>query len=257
MTKKRTGTREWSDKSLAMQRGCPNNCRYCWAKANALRWKQIKSPEEWKTVHYYTRHDTPYRIKCGMFPSTHDLFDDNVDRAINFLEPWLKIGNKILIVTKPKLSVTKKICETFENTYKNQITWRFTIGSLDQDILDFWEKDAPTFQERMQSLKYAFDNEWRTSVSAEPYLDPNISLLITAVLPYLTDVIWVGKLNRIPERVKTDGWTENDFSFLDIVKNCQTDDFIRGLYTEWKDNPKVKWKDSVKQVLGLPEEEIG
>jgi DNA repair photolyase len=256
MTKRRTGTKEWSDKSLAICRGCPHNCKYCWARANALRYKQIKSPEEWKTPFFYKRLEKPYKVKRIMFPSTHDIQIENVDKAIQFIIPWLDIGNEVLIVSKPHLECVERLCRELQ-PYQDQITFRFTIGSIQQETLDFWEYDAPSFEERMKCLRFAFESGWKTSVSSEPYLDHNISLVAEAVLPYITDTIWIGKMNDIPHRVITAGWTEKDFKFLDIVKDCQTDDFIKQLYSEWKNNPKIRWKDSCKSVLGLPEEKIG
>lgn len=31
----------------------------------------------------------------------------------------------------------------------------------------------------------------------------------------------------------------------------QNDDAIRALFARYKDDPKIKWKDSIKQVVGL------
>ena len=62
------------------------------------------------------------------------------------------------------------------------------------------------------------------------------------------------KMNGIKNRVVTTGWTESDYSYLNIVNHLNKDKFIKTLYNEFKDNSKVKWKDSIKKVLGLPEE---
>jgi DNA repair photolyase len=48
MTKEKFGTKEWSDSSLNIMTGCPHQCRYCYSKADALRWKRIKSADEWE-----------------------------------------------------------------------------------------------------------------------------------------------------------------------------------------------------------------
>jgi hypothetical protein len=36
----------------------------------------------------------------------------------------------------------------------------------------------------------------------------------------------------------------------DLIK-AQSDDWVRGLYAIYKDNPQIKWKDSCKKILGL------
>jgi hypothetical protein len=42
-----------------------------------------------------------------------------------------------------------------------------------------------------------------------------------------------------------------------MVEKGQSDDMIKSLYEHFKTHPKVKWKDSIKKVVGLPEEPIG
>lgn len=252
---KRTGTREWSDKSLNIQCGCEHNCLYCYARANALWRRWIKNKEEWKTPRFYEKGEKPKKTGRIMFPTTHDITPLNVDRCISFLKPWLGLGNEVLIVSKPHLPVIKQICEELE-CYKNRISFRFTIGSLDQHILDFWEHDAPQYHERYDCLKWAYNAGWKTSVSSEPYLDTTIQMLVKTLEPYL-DVIWIGKMNKIKERLKPETWPKEDLQFLDIVRKCQTDEFIRKLYNDLITNDKVKWKDSIKEVLGLEQEPIG
>ncbi|GAG87580.1 unnamed protein product, partial [marine sediment metagenome] len=90
-----------------------------------------------------------------------------------------------------------------------------------------------------------------------PYLDFDISLMVYELLPYINDTIWIGKMNRINQRVDTSKWEKKDFKYLDMVKESQTDEFIEDMYNEFKDNKKVKWKDSIKKLMNLPEEEIG
>jgi len=37
-----------------------------------------------------------------------------------------------------------------------------------------------------------------------------------------------------------------------ILISTFTDDFVWTLYRQYDDDPMVKWKDSIKQVIGLP-----
>lgn len=139
----------------------------------------------------------------------------------------------------------------------DQITFRFTIGSTDNDRLFFWEPGATNFNERLESLKLAFNRGFKTSVSCEPFLDETIDDVVKNVLPFVTDTVWIGKMNKVKIRVKTVGWNEEDMKNIDVVLASQTDEKITSLYNRWKDNPKIKWKESIKVVMGLPEEEIG
>ena len=77
---------------------------------------------------------------------------------------------------------------------------RFTIGAMDDDVLRYWESGAPSFAERLAALKHAHGQGFRTSVSAEPMLDvPHAVELYEAVVPFVTDTIWFGKMNDDPQ----------------------------------------------------------
>ena len=258
MTQRRTGTHEWSSISVNCQIGCKHNCLYCYARAGALRRRLIKTPEEWKTPRKRKTIDTPYRLPDGriMTPSTHDVCPENVDLFISIIRPWLELGNEVLIVSKPHLEVIKRLCDDL-TPFKGQITFRFTIGSIDQDVLDFWERDAPPFLERLNCLKYTFLTGWNNSVSGEPFLDDAVYQMVNKVESYTNGTIWIGKMNDIENRVITTKWSKEDFKYLERVQNSQTDSEIKRLYDALKGNPKIRWKDSIAEVLGLPQGEIG
>ena len=143
------------------------------------------------------------------------------------------------------------------NNIKIRIVFRFTIGSMDDHILKFWEPNAPSYTNRRAALIKAFNAGYKTSVSCEPFLDYFIRHLVSDIEVYVTDTIWIGKMNRISNRVDTTGWRPGDFRYLEIVQQAQTDDEIIHLYAALKNNQKIKWKDSIKKILNLPEEPIG
>lgn len=258
----KTGTKEWSTASKNLYKGCKNNCRYCYARANAIRFKQIDISEDWKQMRLNERSldEKPHLLKGQdsriMFPSTHDIFPEHLDITVEYLKKWLEQGNKFLIVSKPRFEVIKRLCNELEQ-YKEQIVFRFTIGSLRDDILQFWEPDAPSFEERMRCLRWAYENKYQTSVSCEPFFDNTIFLLIDQFMPYVTDTIWIGKLNGIKQRVNTDGWSKEELKNLMLVEKIQGDEMIKSLYEHFKTNPKIRWKDSIRKIIGLPEGEIG
>jgi len=267
MSKRKFGTREWATRNLNFFIGCSHNCYYCYARYNwCKRWKKMPV-EKWKEMELNKRlfWEKPKLIKDGrcMCPTRHDILPEHIEETLDYLGRWLEVGNEILITSKPHLECIKAICNEFKDDYKEQIVFRFTIGSMDQSILDFWEKDAPSYIERMQSLRHAFECGYKTSVSCEPYLDKNIYLLAETFLPYITDTIWIGKMNYMDQRVGkrenliSQGWSDKDLQYYDMVVESQTDEFVRRLYDLYKNVNKIRWKDSIKEVLGLPEEEIG
>jgi len=186
-----------------------------------------------------------------MFPTTHDITPQNKDYCIAFLQNLLDAGNKVLIVTKPHLEVVQELCARFIE-FRNNILFRFTIGSCNTGTLNFWEPNAPSYEERIDALKYAYDNGYNTSVSCEPMLDRFTTQLINELSPFVTDSIWLGKPNRLITRLKANGFTDTETLYrAEELIALMSDDWIWELYETYKKNPKIKWKESVKKVLKL------
>jgi len=219
----------------------------------AIRFKR-KTPETWKDEDInWTAYNKTVRGKGGyiMFPSTHDITPAHLDLAIDYLGRLLRDGNSVLVVTKPSFECIKRICDTYVK-YKDRILFRFTIGSVDSKTLKFWEPNAPGYSERKRSLIYAYSAGFKTSISCEPMLDNNIQAVIWDLSEYVTDAIWLGKMNFVQRRLKTNGHQEKEsVDAANQVLIWQSDDAIKALYEKFKDNPKIKWKESIKKVVGL------
>ena len=247
------GTYEWAAKTVNVINGCSHNCKYCYAKAMAIRFKR-KTIDNWHIEEVNLKQLKMKRGKTDglvMFPSTHDVTPANIQYSIEVLKNLLDAGNKVLIVTKPHLEVVKQICEKFQSNI-DSILFRFTIGSNDSETLKFWEVDAPDYNERKSCLVYAFDQGFSTSVSCEPILDINTHQLVKELLPFVTDAIWIGKPNRLLSRLKFNG--ENDEQTISRAKELielQSDEYIISLYESFKDFKKVKWKDSIKKIVDI------
>lgn len=248
MTKQKTGTREWADNTFNIIRGCPNGCRYCYARHNALRFKRITSVDEWN-VPALTGTRAPKRAYKGgvMFPSTHDITPEHLDPCMETIHRLLQTGTQLLIGTKPHIECIRAICGKFSD-YREQILFRFSIGAMDQQILDYWEPGAPGFTERRMALSWAYHRGFKTSVSCEPLLDAgNVTSLFRSVATAVTDTIWIGKLNKIRLRC-IPGTSEEEILKIEAG---QTDERVREIYELLKHEPKVRWKDSYREVLRL------
>lgn len=254
MTKRKyaTGTWEWANSSVNCISGCPSSCVYCYSKAIAIKAGR-KTKETWPIEEVDEKAvEKGYKKRDGtiMFPASHDLSEENMDAWIQVLFKMLKADNNLLIVSKPRIKCISEICHAFSD-YKKNILFRFTIGSASDKILTFFEPGAPLFQERLASLILAYKLGFKTSVSAEPMLDGKIYEVIEATAPYITDAIWLGKANHMIERMTTNGATGLELHWGGKLVEHQNDENIKALYEEFKDNPKVRWKDSIKQVVGL------
>jgi len=186
-----------------------------------------------------------------MFPSTHDITPENLTLSLKTIGKVLKNNNNILIVSKPHLVCISRICNEFQE-YKKNILFRFSIGSSNNAVLKFWELDAPLFEERIECLKLAFEQGYKTSISCEPMLDNNISDVIDQVTPYVTDSIWIGKMNFLLRRLKMNGYDDNEtIQKANELLKWQRDSEIIKLYTKYKNHPKIKWKESIKKVVDI------
>jgi len=250
-----TGTREWAPHSDNCATGCEHNCKYCYARYDAVRrWKRVPA-SAWTTPVLRTKSLKEKKKKLDgavMFPTQHDITPSLLGACMKMIDKHLKAGNRLLIVSKPHLYCIDAITEMVPDELKDQILFRFTIGSAKDEVLSFWEPGAPCFGERAASLKMAQRRGFETSVSSEPLLSPTVDdalALVAHLEPHVTQSIWIGMLNKAGSRVEIEGPEEQ--AELDRVLRGQTVENVRAIYEALKDQPLIRWKDSYKEALGL------
>ena len=254
MTKEVFGTKEWAVSNVNFINGCIHDCKYCYSKEMAIRF-QRKKPQTWKNEELRQKSFTQTFTKFNgriMIPSSHDITPQHIDEALIIINGLLSANNDILIVSKPHFECIKKICEKFE-IYKEKILFRFTIGSSDNRILKFWEPGAPTFEERLECLKFAYANGFSTSVSCEPLLDKNVISMVEILYPYISDSIWIGKANFLMKRLRTNGVNDQRSikEAIKIIEWQSNDELIFKIYENLSHLSKIKWKESIKKVLDI------
>lgn len=243
-----TGTREWADYNVNCISGCINDCRYCYAKNMAKRFGRA-TDETWKIMRVnQSKVKKNYTKKNGriMFPSSHDITDEPQiqDACFDVLQNLLVNGNDVLVTTKPRFSVIKNIVSKFER-FQETMQFRFTITSLNDELLKFWEPNAPQFDERIESLKLAFNHGFRTSVSMEPFLDYNPEQLVKQVEPFCTESIWIGKMNYI----QRNNLTSSESEYYEKIRENYTLEHLEEVYELLKENSKIRFKDSFGIII--------
>ena len=243
-----TGTREWSDASYNIGRGCEHNCRYCYARELALRYGWISHPDQWPTETLNAKPPKIPRNTVVMFPTVHDITPFYLEAALATLHQLLHAGNHVLIVSKPRRECIERICGEV-NQFKERVLFRFSIGSLREELASFWEPGAPSISERVGCLRFASEAGFRASVSMEPMLDgiEEAQRTFFALEPLVNDKIWIGRMNKIDQRVRP-GDPET-LAACDRVKSVQTDAQILELVRTLHGHPKVAWKDSIRSVI--------
>ncbi len=247
------GTQEWAASNVNIQDGCEHDCRYCYAKTMAIRFKRATAASWSKPRLRQHDLDRGFSKRSGriMFPTAHDITPNNLDECLAVLNRMLAAGNDLLIVSKPWLACITRLCDELA-PYRSQILLRFSIGSTDTAVLSYWEPGAPSFKERLSSLKTAYLRDFQTSVSCEPMLDGKPDALIAALRPFVTDSIWLGKINRLRNILPLN--CPNDSEAIrrgEILMATQSDAAIRALYNRHRHDSGIKWKDSIKAVVGI------
>lgn len=271
-TKALGGTQEWSGTSLNFQRGCRNDCAYCYEKRDASRRNKNKAgaitPAIWHdeaisiTGEKFLRGEGPLpklppAKQPYMYPTTHDIHAENLENYLGLLRRALAGGNYVLVVSKPRMECVVRLCAEL-GSYRRQMLFRFTVGSANDEVLRFWEPNAPAFQERLSCLQLAYQQGYKTSVSCEPMLDNNIGAVVEAVRPCVWDHVWLGTMNGVFYAGTRD--LRDDMRHLSSVKarleqlifTYQSRDNILALYERYKDDDLIRWKKSIKKTVGLP-----
>jgi DNA repair photolyase len=254
MKKEIFGTREWAQTSVDIQNGCPNNCRYCYARAEAVRWGRPWDNSVSDSVHSVnsvkiSRLASSRKKLRIMFPAHHDITKQNVKECYVAILSLVKAGHQVLIVSKPDPEVIDMLLCTLP---RENIEFRFTIGSACNAMLHYWEPNAPRLGARLESLISAWQAGFRTSVSIEPMLDSVPERVVELVAPFVTETIWIGLPNFLAQRLAINGEAAHVRKMGKDLMDLFTDDVIHRIHQNLVTNPKIRWKESMKKRLGLP-----
>lgn len=250
-----TGTKEWAGSNVNIARGCPNGCIYCYAKSMIKRYNNKITAEDLQIEVINTQKvNKGYRKRKDriMMPSSHDITPTNLSAFLTVAEKLLNAGNKVLIVSKPRFDCIKELCDKLY-LYKHQILFRFTIGSTNNELLNFWETRAPLFEERLASLEYAYLSGYKTSISIEPFLDDNVEDIVNQTRPYVTTSIWIGEANDLKIHLSNNNHKDPDtMAAADKLLNLYSSGYVEKLYEHYKNDDLIIWKDSIRKRLNLP-----
>lgn len=243
-----SGTREWSESSYNVGQGCSHDCLYCYARHSALEFGTILKRSDWPIERLLNRKIKREKRKgVIMFPTQHDVTPFYLPEVMRALDALLNAGNKILLVSKPHPECIEAICKKYL-TYKDSILFRFTIGTIIPDISRFWEPGAMLPEDRIEALKIARHYDFDTSVSIEPMLEGSEGAMavVEAVRPYVTEKVWIGRMNKIDERVHVS--SPDIYTAIRTLKMLQSNYNISLLVKELSD-PMIEWKESIKRIV--------
>jgi len=197
------GWKEWADYWLGLQNFCERGCLACFATWFDIKYKRITDPKERLTFKPRKTIENPDKKYPGRvaFPNTHDITIQNYSQCEEYLIRLLKAGNQVLIVTKPDENIIRLLISALSE-FKEQLEFRLSISTYDNEVLKKFEPNASDFEERVLCLKMLFMAGFETSVSAEYYLTRDVKGLIKRIYPYVTREIWVGIMNHFDQIVE-------------------------------------------------------
>ena len=246
------GTKEWSDISINILKGdCPNKCVVCYARANNKRYKAYDG--ELVLTNTFTNKIKKYADKVCMYPTTHDIFPEHLDKHIDFLTRSLELGNRFLIVTKglsiPIISMGNALLK-----YQEQIEFRISIPNIPTKSVSMMEPNAPQVAERCTTLNELEKLGYNVSVSCEPTFATEIKYIeafINMVRVFtINGDIWFGFINNAIARAKLNKQYDGDGKeAIDFIIKHQTPEFAVEIYNKYKDYDNIKFKESIMKHI--------
>jgi DNA repair photolyase len=240
----KTGVAEWAQHSVNIQTGCENNCRYCYAKQMAVRFKTV-TPEAWAApVLRYDNIEKRYPRYKGvvMFPTSHDITPGNIVACEAVLLKLLRAGNRVLIVSKMEVDCIDRLCKSLA-PFKRQVEFRCTMGSQEFSTLDYWEPGAPGWPSRVGAMEGCLSEGYKTSLSMEPLLDH--SMIDNFNFSRRLDSIWIGAMTRVSSAVMEAA-----------PEPLPTPRYFRNLNTRYKDSKVIRFKESARRFMGMGRDSI-
>jgi DNA repair photolyase len=116
--------------------------------------------------------------------------------------------------------------------YRENLLIQITLGTTDDTIREVLEPNAPSIGERLEALRWLFEERFRTSVSCEPLLGgpEDFKAIVEAVKAHVTDDIWVGFMNNPTRRIRKDLLTDETVKrVLSYIKSTKIKDTIEGI----------------------------
>jgi hypothetical protein len=67
----------------------------------------------------------------------------------------------------------------------------------------------------------------------------------------VSETVWIGKPNKLKGRLSMNGHNDEEtMARAEELMQSLSDHFIWDLHARYKDDPKIRWKDSIKKVVG-------
>lgn len=147
------------------------------------------------------------------FPSSSDIFVENMNDYVNTCHRILTAGHEVLFVTKPTMQSITEFIRLIEHhhdvlLFKKGIAVFITISTDNNQLIEEYEPHASLYEVRVSVIDLLMKHGFNTNIMMEPYLSDPIPL-IKKVLPLITSnthqgIISLGQMNYVAttQRIK-------------------------------------------------------
>lgn len=151
-------------------------------------------------------------------------------------------------IRNPKISYAERICNRF-NANTDDITFIYDIRSGNSEVLKYWEPNAMSFEERLESLKFVNSKGFRTIVFCFHPLDGNTFELVEVLSPHCDHLIL--EITQKPDEFLSEAELTDQLKVqkAEEVLRIQSGDWLLNLGEKLKGNSTVWWDVVTREFL--------
>lgn len=217
--------REYSPYACNIYIGCNHGCRYCYAP-HTLQKSSLNyfgKPEPRKDILKLLEKNLQKNVykEQVLLSFVGDVYGDNADNC-EMTREVLRLLNAYHVPVAVLSKGGKKMLRDLDifKEFGDRITEGTTLTFLDEAKSRYWEPNASTPSERLETLKILHDSGIKTFASLEPTIEPEESLkLIRKTLELdCVDHYKIGKINNYKREDKWQHWAKYLQDCVDLLR---------------------------------------
>lgn len=225
--------------------GCSNRCKYCYLNKGVL--KNVMGGDKPQLKKCFKNENHAFEVfrqeateNQEQLRQTGIFFSFSTDPLLPECQKLTWYASEIATISDIPVKILTKSTSFFKEMgaylkylpekQKNLIHFGFTLTGRDD-----WETNAPSNNERINTMKLLHDWGYHTFASIEPIIDFDSSLEMIMKTKEFCEWYGIGLM------------TKNDHEYNDAQKAAQFHEIVTALLSKEPTQPTVYWKDSFKK----------
>ena len=239
------GAQEYAPVGCNFYTGCSNMCKYCYLKKGVLKHAMGGNHPQLKKCFQNEKH--AFRVfqkeateNLNLLKQTGIFFSFSTDPLLPECQKLTWYATEIASLSDIPVKILTKSTKFFKDwgiylknlpqKQKTMIHFGFTLTGCDE-----WEPNAPSNEERIQTLKMVHDWGYHTFVSIEPIIDFKRSLQMIQDTKFWCEWYGIGLMTK-------NGYTYNHDDAVLFHKA------VTSMLPEMGGYPTVYWKESFRRL---------